>query len=114
MKNKNPNLLLILAAALCLLETVRLPKNDPGPLSTGILGGLCLLKGLGVRSLPLTVIVSVFVLSIIAVAGDEAIININTPLWAGLIGVSAAVILWEAIRLRFGGAGKGAGKDDLK
>jgi hypothetical protein len=102
-----PKRLLTVAGAICLVEAARVPKNDPGPVLTGVIGLLLLLKGLAVAPQPAGLIISGCIVAAIGVAGDEGLININTPLWGGILLVMVIVIFREAIRMRRKGAPRG-------
>jgi hypothetical protein len=82
----------------CFAEAARVPKNDPGPVLTGVMGFLLLLRGLAVTPQPPAVILSACAVVAIGVGGDEGFININTPLWAVVLLVAGVVLLfWQRI-----------------
>jgi hypothetical protein len=107
MRFRLPNRLLIAPAAICFVEAAKVPKNDPGPVLTGVLGFLLLLRALAVAPQPASLIISGCIAAAITVAGDEGLINANRPLWVVILLVIVVVIFREAIRMRRKGAPRG-------
>jgi hypothetical protein len=92
------NQLQVVAAALCFAEAAKLPKNDPGPVLTGVMGFLLLLRGIKATPEAAPMILSRCILVGIMVAGDEGFIGSNSWFWTVIVIVVAIpAIFWPKI-----------------
>ena len=92
------NQLQLIGAAICFGEAARLPKNDPGPILTGVMGLLMLLKYAKATPQLTPLVLSRCLLVAIIVAGDEGMIDINRWGWTLTVLVAwIPAIFWPKI-----------------
>jgi len=99
MKVHLSNAILIAGAGICFADIVYAPRdNDPGPWLTAVLGILLLRRAIVAVPQPAVVILSGCVLTTLVVLGNQGLLNINKPIWIGLILVAfTAFGFWERI-----------------
>jgi len=89
------NILLAIAAVVCFAEVFLAPKrSDPGPWAAAILAIVLLRRAIITsRQSPLAIL-SGCLLTAVLVAADHGLLNVNRPVWIGLIvlaGISYAL-----------------------
>ena len=98
MKDRLPNWLLVLAAAICFAEAAKFPKNDPGLVATAVMGLFLLLRGSTTAPQSPVVTVAGWILAALAVTSDEGLLNVNDALWIGVILIAfVAFGFWQRI-----------------
>ena len=99
MKLRAQNYVLGSAALLCFLDSFLAPKNsDPGPILTAVMGILLVRRAVIVTPQSPVVIVAGGVLAGLAIVGNHNVVNINAPIWIGLVLIAGVGYgLWERI-----------------
>jgi hypothetical protein len=87
------------AALLCFLDAFLAPKGgDPGPALTAVMGILLVRRAVIVTPQSAVVIVAGCTLAGVAVVGNHGLVNVNSPMWIGLIVIAFVCYgLWERI-----------------
>jgi hypothetical protein len=100
MKLRAQNFVLGLAAAACFVDSFLVPRgDDPGPILTFVMGILLVRRAVVITPQPTVVIVAGCALTVLALIGNHHLVNVNTPLWIGLLIISAVCYaLWERIQ----------------
>jgi hypothetical protein len=93
------NSILIVGTIMCFAELAYAPKDsDPGPWLTVVLGILLLRRAIITIPQPAVVILSGCFLAVVVVAGNHGLLNINKPVWIGLLLVAFTCYgFWERI-----------------
>jgi hypothetical protein len=87
------------AAVLCFLDSFLAPKgSDPGPALTAVMGILLVRRAVIVTPQSAVVIFAGCVLAGLMVVGNHSFVNLNRPIWMGLILILFVCYgLWERI-----------------
>jgi len=99
MKIRAQNAVLGLAAVLCFVDAFVAPKeSDPGPALTAVMGILLVRRAIIVTPQSPVVIFAGCVLAGLMVVGNLSFVNLNRPIWMGLILILFVCYgLWERI-----------------
>ena len=103
MELRAQNYVLGLAAVLCFADCFLAPRNsDPGPALTAVMGILLLRRAVIITPQSAVVILAGCVLATLVVIGNHSFVNINAPVWIGLILVAfVGYGFWERIEKLF-------------
>ena len=87
------------AAVLCFLDSFLAPKgSDPGPILTAVMGILLVRRAVIVTPQSAVVIFAGCVLAGLMVVGNHSFVNLNRPIWMGMILILFVCYgLWERI-----------------
>lgn len=91
--------LFVVAAVISFAEAALAPKgSDPGPWAAAVLGILLLRRAIVAAPQPLVALLSGYVLTLVLLAGDHRVINVNSPVWiAVIVAAGVAFGFWERL-----------------
>ena len=90
---------LAIGTIICFAEIFLAPKgSDPGPWAAAILAIVLLRRAIITTQQPAVAILAGCILTVLLLAGDHGLLNVNRPAWLGLI-VAAGICcaFWERL-----------------